>query len=335
MLMISKTSIKYMDYYLPTQTITIEDVLTLNQDSDGKISGEDSADYIKHFKEKSGLDQITCFDQISDINKAVCKMMDNLFETTNISPEDIKFLVCGNPMLMYEKFSILHYIYHKYMLVNATILPLFEHCGSTTIAMGLSGKILDCNNDKEEYMLVLSGGKAPDIKNRYTGYAILGDGISLILIENTTGSINISKWLTFSNGYSSYQRIKNPSIDNYKSTYLLKKNIIKNGVSFLKRVFDNKDFDDFDIIIPPNTHKEVWREIYPGMLNISSEKFFVDNIGYGGHIGDMDLIRNLKDYIEKNKTKKQTMKIVVYAVALSCTFDLDYHAVVLDIKSDE
>ncbi len=327
------TSIKYMDYYIPPKNITVEEILAMNTNN-SMISGKSYEEFSKQFKEESGLRNVSVFDLKDNLTEIVSSMVEKLFKTTGIKPSEIKYLVCGNPILMEGNVSAIHYIHKKYNLKNAVILPIFQTCASTILAMGLSQKLL--GEKEKEYMLILSSRKSPDIKGRYVGYTVLGDGISVVLIENGPGEINITNWCSFNNGTSSCNRVESSVKSEEVDVYQLQRNIISNGVSFLQRSLKEieVELNDLDIIIHPNTYYDVWSKIYTNLLNIEQNKFYLDNIGDGGHINDVDLIRNTKDYIDKNKAHKKSMNILIYGIDLVESLDTNYHMISLDVKGD-
>jgi len=316
-------SIKYLDYYLPKGRISIDEILSLNKD------GEDT----QVFKEQSGIRHISVFTQNDNIAEIVSNMIDKLLQTTKIKPAEIKYLVCGNPVLMGDKYSIIHYIHKKFNMEKATILSIFQLCASTLIAMGLSGNLLSSAED--EYALILSANKSPDLKKRYLGYTVQGDGISLVLMENKPGKTNLTHCFSYYNGTNSYQIIEGGC--HGQDLLKLKLKIVKEGALFLQRSADKIKIplDSFDTIIPPNTTYDVWDKLYSCLLDIEPGKFYLDNMGVGGHINDVDLIRNLKDYIDKktqpNTLKKKDIRILIYAIDLFKSMDINYHIISLEL----
>lgn len=323
------TSIKYMDYFIPSNTIEVDEILSLNKNSPVMI-GRNYNEFVQQFKEQSRIEIVSAFDPKDNLAGIISNMVDKLFETTGIKPSEITYLVCGNPVLMEGNISVVHYIHKKFKLEDAVIIPMFQPCAATTMAMGLSEKLLSTKEKK--YILVLSARKAQDVQGRFMGFSMIGDGISLVLIENRPGDMNITNWLSFNNGESSYNKMDAP--DKIKDIAQLQMDIIKNGVKFLQKSMSkmNIRMEDIDVIIHPNTNYQVWHKIYPSLLNINPGIFHCENIWNGGHMNDVDLVRNAKDYIEKNKENKRSMKLLIYAIDLILSQDINYQMVSLDIK---
>ncbi|MEW6618544.1 MAG: hypothetical protein AB1422_04235 [bacterium] len=323
------TSVKYMDYYIPEKTVSVDEILSMNKNiSIDSVNNYD--EFVQQFRKQSGLDRIAVLDSKDNLANIASDMVDKLFQNTDIKPSEIKYLVCGNRVLMDDNISTIHYIQKKFNLENAVILPIFQDCASTLIAMGISEKLL--NKSAKEYMLVLTARKCPDIKGRYVGFTVMGDGLSLVLIENKPGRINITNWCSYNNGVSSYSKMEGSAKS--LSVINLQMNIITSGVSFLQRSMKKIDImmENIDKIIHPNTNYDVFHELYSNLLNIEPTKFYLDNIRNGGHINDVDLVRNTKDYIYKNKSQKKRMNVLIYGIDLVQSLDINYHIITLEIS---
>jgi 3-oxoacyl-[acyl-carrier-protein] synthase-3 len=77
-------------------------------------------------------------------------------------------------------------------------------------------------------------------------------------------------------------------------------------------------FDDVPFLVPLNTTPVVWQN-YAKRLGISVKKVFFENMGKGGHLGDVDLIRNLKDISSKREFPDGYL--VVYGVATGTSWN--------------
>jgi len=71
------------------------------------------------------------------------------------------------------------------------------------------------------------------------------------------------------------------------------------------------------------------------LLSIEPSKFYLDNIKDGGHINDVDLIRNAKDFLDKEKQNKKNIRLLMYAIDLVKTLDINYHLISLNINCEE
>ena len=136
-----------MDYFLPQQTINVEEVLSLNDETILK-QNITMDDFVQNFKTQSGLDKISSFSSSDSLPDILSGMVSKMFQTTGIASTDLKYIICGNPCLMEDNISAVHYIHKKYNVVNASIIPIFQPCASSVIAMGIAGL---AGEDKKRY----------------------------------------------------------------------------------------------------------------------------------------------------------------------------------------
>lgn len=324
-----KRSIEYLDYYIPEKSVSIEDIIRFNEESDEAIKSVGWKEFATSFKQRSGLDKISVFSGREDLLQGLENMIVNMFKVTGISPEKVKYLVFGNDTFLNGKVSIAHYIQAKYNFFKAIILPLYLVCVSTVTALGLSEKLL--LDKEEEYMLIISNGERNNLKNRYVGFTILGDGVSLVLVKNDYGKININSWRGIDNGRASLEYVKGKG--EIRNVSAIQKHLITNGVKFIQdsmRKF-KIDYPQIHKIIQVNTNRQVWEKVYPQLLDTREDIFYLDNLSYGGHINDVDYVRNLKDYMDSKENVNRNLDswIAIYGANLTTSHDISYNYCIL------
>lgn len=326
------TYIKYISYYLPKTSVSVDEIFD-KSDIDMSGKGISKKDLCNEFKDLTKLDKISVFDSNDDIISIVSDMISELFEKSKIDPSDIDYFVCANDVLLhYKDISIMHYIRKKFTFNNAVILPILQPCTASLFGMGLSGKLL---TRKNKYMLIISANiwprtidRWPSAKSRFMDFTVMGDGIGLMLIGNDGGEMKITNWNCYNYGNTSFNSV---SASNEMQKVLLNRmDMINKGASFIKDSLkkQNLEFDDIEKVIQPNVRHDVYFNMYSKLLKIDTEMFFFDNIPNGGHISDIDIIRNLKDYIQINKrTEKEYL--LLYSIDIEPSLDLNYHLVTL------
>lgn len=324
-----KCSIKYLDYFIPDNWIDVEEILKLNR-GHPSIKSRDMQEVIQDFKENTHLQKISIFEESVPIYLIVEKMVQKMLAETRIDPVKIKYLVCGNLALMEDEISAVHYIHEKFNMKNAVILPIIQPCVSSLLAMGLVDKILGTR--EEEYMLILSARKCPNLKERYVGFSIMGDGISLALVENRESNITIENWKARNNGRISAEKVKGGGV--FQNVPAVQKHIMTNGIRFILDCVEqfHTSFDEIEMILNVNTNYQVWHNIYPDLLGINHDKFYTDNINLGGHLNDVDYIRNIKDYVARRKGGSEEYDILVYGADLVQSYDLGYNCIMLHVN---
>lgn len=324
-----KCGIRYLDYYIPDNWIDVEEILKLNKDHPS-IQGRNLDEVIRDFKETTHLQKISVFIEEKSIYQIVEKMVQKMLAETGIDPEKITYLVCGNLALMEGEISVVHYLHQKFHMENAVILPIIQPCVSSLIAMGMANKLL--GDTKEEYMLIISARRCLNLKERYVGFSIMGDGLSLALIENKESKITIENWNATNNGRISFEKVKGGGA--FQNVAAMQKHIMSNGIRFIGECLEQfqTSYDEIEKILNVNTNYEVWHTIYPNLLGIEEGKFYTDNINFGGHLNDVDYIRNIKDYVSARKGGSPEYDILVYGADLVQSYDLGYDCIMLHVN---
>lgn len=327
-----RRSIEYLDYYIPDNYIDTEDILKMNCDNED-INAIGYVNYLQQFMDKTHLEKVSVFKDEDEFLICLEKMLEKMLSNLDIDPLRIKYVISGNETFVKGDVSVLHYICERFGLQNAVILPLHYPCLASVSALGLSERLLV--DDQEEYILAISNGKQTNLKDRFVGFTILGDGASVLLIKNDYGRLNIDFWEHYTNGQASYSYFN--ANKNLKNIPAIQKHLILNGVNFIKKSMkkNNLIFSDIDKIIQVNTNYEVWSRLYPQLLEVEQDKFYLDNSTVGGHINDVDYVRNLKDYINvKENDKNMTKKIAIYGANLTDSNDVSYNYCVLSNKTN-
>jgi|GEM_PF-2854703 3-oxoacyl-[acyl-carrier-protein] synthase-3 len=324
MIMENETYIKYIDYYLPENYITVDDVFS---SLDAKIFEEKNIDrdiFCSKFKKETRLDKISVLKKEDDLASIVFGMVDKLLKETRINPQEIDYLVCGNEVLLrHNNASIVHYIQKAFDFEKSTIIPLLQPCAASLFAMGLSKSLLD---EEKKNMLILTACKWEQIEERFIDFTIRGDGIGLLLVGSDTGLLKITGWNSCNLGDSSYNKIENKA-----QGQDFRGGMISRGVSFIEETLRkfNLEKDEIEKVIVPNVRYDVYYDVYSHYLRMNPKLFYLDNVSNGGHICDIDIVRNLKDYLQNRKeTKKHS--IILYTPDVERTFDVNYHLVLLN-----
>jgi hypothetical protein len=144
------------------------------------------------------------------------------------------------------------------------------------------------------------------------GSVFVGDGQGLMLISGGPGPLEIIDGLGKTDGridsINSFMDSKNQQMIVEVGASLIHELLRKHGLSF----------DDVPFLVPLNTTPFVW-QYYAKRLGISVKKVFFENMGKGGHLGDVDLIRNLSDISSKQEFPNGYL--VVYGVATGTSWN--------------
>ncbi len=317
------TYIKYIDYYLPESYITIDDVFSSLDNESFERKNIDKDTFCSKFKKETKLNKISTFKNEDDLASIVSGMIDKLLKETKINPQEIDYLVCGNEVLLrHNNTSIIHYVQKAFNMDKSTIIPLLQPCAASLFAMGLSRSLL---NEEKKNMLILTACKWESAEDRFIDFTVRGDGIGLILVGSDTGILKIADWNSCNLGNPSYNKIENNA-----QSQDFRSDMINRGVAFFDETLRkfNLEKDEIGKVIPPNVRHDVYYDVYSHYLKMNPKVFYLDNVPDGGHICDIDIIRNLKDYM-KSKKKVKNQNIILYTPDVEKTLDVNYHLVLL------
>lgn len=321
--MANKYYINYMDYYIPTDQMESEYIIR-NTSVEKKSQIKNLDKCISKFKDETHIEKVSYFKDSRAFSRKVYELVERMLKTTQIDPENISYILCGNQHLFHmDGVSIVQSLKYDFKFSNSMILPIMQPCAAALCGLNIANKLLE----DDKYILILSGCCWKNIEERYIDFSIRGDGISLVLLSRNKGPFRIikSNVLNFNNAaFNVDGTLKHdPSLSRF--------NLINKGSEFLLeslKVFDI-EIDDIAKIIQPNTGYYVFHELYSYYTKIRPEMFFYDNIPNGGHICDVDIVRNLMDY-DQRESLDIGSQVMLYTPDVEPTFDINYHSVLLE-----
>lgn len=307
--------INYYDYYKPSYNISVNEILNEINDT------QKNKNYISKY---SNLDEISLELKLNQF-EMYTKMMEKYFSSHN--PEDIKYLIfTGENYFINSGMSVPYYLLGKYGLKNATIIAIDQFCTGTPQAM----QIADCmikSNPKIKVMIV-SLSRKNNIQDRYNWPTIIGDGAG-IMVLGSEGFLKIIDYNSWSDGSVSLKRCTNFMNTEMKiPPKRLNIIMLNNRKTVLDLLMNNNlNVNDIHMFIPLNVHHLIYR-MHAKALKVGINKFFLDNIPCGGHLGDVDSIRNLKDAIAKYHGNSNS-KYVLFTLGDSGG-NISYNAVLIE-----
>lgn len=311
----------YTDYHIYDECIRVGDALKSRRQFVLPEGYNNDEEYVEAFKQQTGLDKISVLSKDKVIRNFE-EMLERMFEKTSISEKEIAYFISVD---LYsnsnDNISICSYLHKKYNISDAVMFSLHQGCGSTFVSMGLAQKLLDENH---RYMLIISSCFAPSLSDRYIGTTVVGDGLGLMLIGYDTGRYEIVDSISVSDGQVSYDIFNKvafkPNVLSVviKGTGVIKKTLNKNGMTL----------DDIVQIIPQNINYQKYSGLYTKILNVSPDKMFLSNIADGGHLGDIDIIRNLKDIFDDPSVKSGDYYLL-YGIGGPQGKDKSYNCVII------
>ena len=289
----------YSDYYLPQQELPTNEVLKNSRYNEAKDD-----EFCECFISQSKIENI-----VIEKEKDEVQMFSNLikifFENSGITPDDISYIIYTSPN-NWERNGIYvpYYLQTVFHLKNATVIGMVQECVTTLQAIQLANSLVDSKTGKN--VLILSVCYGRKMEDRFTGNTVVGDGAGIIVIGNENVKCRILAGNSISDGKYSYLKYskKQPTVNGLE--------IAKNGTNFLKKFIANNgySFDDIDLLILLNINFSEYF-IYTQYLNIDMDKIFQNNIKHGGHLTEVDIIRNYTDAVNGSIIKSGN-KVLLY-----------------------
>lgn len=291
--------IVYTNYHVPDSFVTIEDIVGNSPNYQLPEGIKNWAELHEFTRERLGFDKIAI--GTPELNLVVfSNLMAGLFKDTNIKPEEISYIIETDQrgFNLNPRVEITNYLRTKYKLKNSSIFTLSQACGAIILAIGLASTMLTQNN---KYIVILSDSTSANsilvIKDRLTPWAlVLGDGASIIVIGKKSYDYEIVDYISSSSGLASYKSYTKEEDIPGEGKYFgpMHKHSIGTMRELLKR--NGLSIKDIFMMIPPSTNYYACKEIYPKALGIPEDKIFMHNIPNGGHMGNVDIPRNFKDF---------------------------------------
>ncbi len=278
------------------------------------------------FSKETHIDSVAVFDDDTEFGRAVMTAVKTATDNAGISLDSIKYIIFGNEHLNnINGCSPIHATKTFLNAKSARILPVMHPCAAFLSALELSGKLL--GSEKEENILYITGCRWKSSKERFIGFSMRGDGAGAAVISNTGGIFRV-------NGCNT-RYLNNSPVDingeSISDLNVCRFNLIRNGADFINESLSRNNItaDDIARIIQPNAGHRVFSELYPHFGDISPEKFYLDNISDGGHICDMDILRNLAVYCDEQKLDSGDM-LLLYTPDVEQSFDINYYSALIE-----
>lgn len=327
-----KSYIAHLDYFVPKARITLSDIL-----SDEGLSERDLAKISEKLLRKvfPKQDLITALEPLEPMTSMsrgdrrteasiFVDMLTEMFATRIARPSEISHIIyargnsisMGDPWALHSDegcVNVPYFLQHKMEMANAIVFNVEQECTGSFTAIQIA-KLLVEHGGADKVLILSSNYLEPTQKRLMGGSVFIGDGQGLMLISGGSGLLEIIDSLGKTDGridsVNSFLEPKNEQRVIDVGSSLIHELLRKHGLSF----------NDVPVLVPLNTTTFIWRH-YTKQLGISLKKVFIENMmkGKGGHLGDVDLIRNLKDISSKQEFSNSYL--VVYGVATGTSWN--------------
>lgn len=313
------SGILYSDYYLPSNEIKIEDII-----KNSKHKHARDEDFIECFVSQS-RQQTICIENEKEQIQIFEELLAKMLEKGDIQAEEVTHILYTSPNDRTEAgVYIPYYLQEHFGFMKATIIGMVQECVTTLQAMRISDALVESGQANK--VLILSICYGWNMEDRYTGNTVVGDGAGIMVVGKSENMLaKIINGTSLSQGtYSFYKYLKMPP----KVSGM---EIAKQGKEFINTFISNNQltFDDIYLMILQNINYSEYH-MYTQYLGIDMEKIFSQNISKGGHLAEVDSIRNFTDYIRANQTSVGHKLLMFGSGTIGDGMDAVYNAVLLE-----
>lgn len=311
----SSSYISYFDYHKPCDSISMQEVVDQSNDTQKNKS------YLVKY---SQLKTITTENRYNQFDM-YAEMMEQY--VAKHSPEAIRYLIfTGDNYYTDSGMSVPYYLIGKYGLKNAALIALNQGCSGTPQAIQLADYIIKAEPHSQVMIAALS--KVRRMEDRYAWPTITGDGAA-IMVMGSEGFLKVCDSHSWSDGAVSLERCS-PQEKVAEMDYLTRENLLLRNIKHIVQqllVRNHVGMNDIHQFVPQSIHYLLYR-MYAKSFNVKIEKFFLENIPDGGHWGDVDSIRNLRDSFLKDQPGPGAKYLLFTLGDLGENFT--YHAVLME-----
>lgn len=323
--------ILYSDYYLPNKRVDLKETVKANETIPLPEGYTTKDDFCEDFAEESKLKEIAVENE-KDVVQIFNSLLSKFFAEFPISPFKIKYIFYTNPLNNYlaNGASVPYYLQAKFRMEQAAVLIIDQKCATSLFALEVARALLQ--KDNNSCALILSPCFLKKMDERFIQFTVCGDaaGIMLVKAGDHQEGFEIIDFLSLSDGSFSLNRYETSpgEWDGHAGSVNDRIKIIEKGIGVINDLLaaNGLDTGDLKLLIPQSVNYYAYY-IYSRLLKIPIEKVFTDNIPFGGHLGDVDTVRNFTD-VKRNRNFKEGDNVLLYGLGSDGT-DLNYNALLL------
>lgn len=312
----------YADYYLPENTVPAAEILKVC------LKGQENPEVIADgFINQTKLENILIENKYNPV-QIFNLLLENFAAKSGVPAGEVSHIIyTASFNLMKESVCIPYLLQAGYNFTSASIILMEQGCVSVMQAMQMAEALIEAG--KAECVLILALSYGFKTEERFIGTTILADGAGILAVGKDRCQFTIKDSIAKSDGlYSLNEYRKIPQ----RADHLGVTQVIKKGADLTKEFLRNKalNIKDIKAIVPQNVNY-YGNYIYARFLGTEIDKVFLRNIALGGHLSEVDTIRNYTDFARENSLNKGDM-VLLYAcgtVGMGNSTDATYDVMLL------
>lgn len=313
--------IGYTNYYTPGTTLSVDDYVKMLGDSFLQSIEMKRDDLVGVLKNAVGLERIYIEDRKNETD-IYGAMLERYFAKGNTTPGQVDVIIYtrgnsvarGNPWSMTDDYclNVPYYLQDEFKMHRAQVFNVEQVCSGTLVGTKIALSMI--GDGSAQNILLLSGNFFQEPENRLMGgLGLVSDGLAMMEISAGDSGLALIDFAGTTNG--SITMVK----DFRRGT--IPAAIVQVGSDLIKSLLkkNNLTLKDIAMIIPQNISKSGWN-FYCQLLEYPREKVFLDNFDNGGHMGDVDIIRNITE-VRKRKLLSPPDYSIVYGIGTGTSWN--------------
>ena len=315
------TVLGYSDFYIPGNYLSKNEYVELLDNSFLQQIGVNRNDLAGILKNSIGIDRIYVEERKNEVN-IYGEMLERYFLKTQTVPGEIDFIIYtrgdsvaeGNPWSMIDEncTNIPYFLQKEFKMENAQVFNVEQVCSGTIVAARIAFSFIGVGAARK--ILVLSSNFFTDPRNRLMGgLGLVSDGMALMEITASDSGLALVDFVGATDGsitmVKDFRKGDIPAVIINVGAELIKSLVKKNHLTM----------KDIALVIPQNISLSGWN-FYCQVLEFPREKVFLDNFKDGGHMGDVDIIRNINE-VRRRKLLAPQEYAVVYGIGTGTSWN--------------
>lgn len=286
------SGIVHLDYYLPSTSLPLAEVVARGNQAQHRWTPDELAQRIAYIREMSCCRSVLVEEDNSPLS-VLDGLLERFLESSGIDPAKV-VAVFHTDIHNFRQgdVNIPYFLQHKYGMRNATIISVNQQCAGALFGVIMGGKLL--SQVAEEYVVILSSCFIGPVEHRFLGDCVAGDGAGIIVLGSRGGFCRVLSGPMRALGDASYNRFFGRPVT------VSSVNMLKGISQMISGMLAEHGASDETVsqYILQNTNSYLFTTLLSRMLRCDEAKMFSANYVDGGHLGDVDIIRNLKDYLD-------------------------------------
>lgn len=317
----TKPVISYTNYYIPGNYISTEEYVGQLEDSLLVSMAMNRKELTAVLKNSIGLQRIYIEDRKNEVD-IYGLMLERYFSKENIKPGEIDFIIYtrgnsvaeGNPWSMIDEncINVPYSIQNEFKINKAQVFNVEQVCSGTLVGARIALSMI--RDGSARRVLLLSSNFFQEPENRLMGgLGLVSDGMAMMEISASDSGLALIDFVGTTDGSITMVR------DFKRGT--IPAAIVNVGSELIKSLVEknNLTLKDIAMIIPQNISKSGWN-FYCQVLEFPGERVFLDNFDDGGHMGDVDIIRNITE-VRKRKLLSPQDYAIVYGIGTGTSWN--------------